>query len=59
MLVCGASPAAARAFLRDLERVDRVVEARLAEAQAQIAYTESEERAETRILAALRTKVQP
>ena len=59
MIFVGATPTAARAWMRDVERTERAIEARLAEAQAQIAHVEAEGRAETRLLAALRTKVQP
>jgi hypothetical protein len=55
MILCGGTATAARAFVRDIERTGRAVEARLAEARAQIAHIEAEERAEVRLQAMLRT----
>ncbi len=54
MIFVGATPTAARAWLRDVERGERAVEARLAEAKAQLAYVEAEARAEARMAAIVR-----
>jgi hypothetical protein len=60
MIFIGATPTAARAWLRDVERTETAIEARLAEARAQIAHVEAEERAEVRMQAMLRsTGVRP
>lgn len=54
MILCGATATAGRAFARDVERQERAVEARLAEARAQIAYCEEQSAADARLHLRLR-----